>query len=72
MQRIDLIGQMLLWLQYMTRPTEIRLFVGFLPPAAVEEPSPSKQVPSVSETLPFGMREISSRLNVHSEGGLNE
>lgn len=72
MQRIDLLGQMLLWLQYVTRPTQIRLFIGFMPPAAPQEAPPPKQAPSFSQALPFGLQEISSRLNVHSEGGLNE
>jgi len=71
MQRIDSIGNTLLWLQHITRPTQIRLFIGFTPPAAIEAPSPP-QPPHAAQALPFAAREFSSRLDVHSEGGLNE
>lgn len=69
-QRLDLIGQTLLWLQHVTRPTEVRLFVGFMPPAGVAGAAHSRE--SESATSPFVKADILDRLDAHTEGGLNE
>lgn len=71
-QRLDLIGQTLLWLQHVTRPTEVRLFVGFMPAGILEEVSHAKEAPLESTTIPFATPDIYGRVDAHSEGGLNE
>lgn len=72
MQRLDSIGHTLLWLQQITRPTHVRLFVGFMPPSVTPETPPPKPAPQSSEFLPPAASDLSKRFNVHSEGGLNE
>ena len=72
MERLDSIGHTLLWLQQITRPTHVRLFVGFMPPSVLPgTPSPEPPPPS-SELLPPTANDISNRFNAHTEGGLNE
>lgn len=72
MQRLDSIGHTLLWLQQITRPTHVRLFVGFMPPSvAAEIPSPEPSPPPIEPATPAA-NDFSHRFNVHSEGGLNE
>ena len=70
-QRLDLIGQTLLWLQHVTRPTEVRLFVGFMPPASPgvllsRDQQPESGIVSLNES------DVLDRLDAHTEGGLNE
>ena len=72
MQRLDSIGHTLLWLQEITRPTHVRLFVGFMPPSAAAETPPPKPAPLSSELVPSAANDISNRFNIHSDGGLNE
>lgn len=72
MQRLDSIGHTLLWLQQITRPTHVRLFVGFMPPSTTVETPPPEPAPQSSEFLPSAANDISNRFNIHSEGGLNE
>jgi hypothetical protein len=71
-QRLDLIGQTLLWLQHVTRPTEVRLFVGFMPPTGAGGPSLSRTVQPKSASASFIDPDVLDRLDAHSEGGLNE
>lgn len=71
MQRLDSIGQTILWLQHITRPTQVRLFVGFLP-ATITEQFPHVAMPQNDNAPTFVAGDISNRFNVHSEGGLNE
>jgi hypothetical protein len=71
-QRLDLIGQTLLWLQHVTRPTEVRLFVGFMPPANVGGALPSHATQRESATVSFVETDFLDRLDAHTEGGLNE
>lgn len=71
-QRLDLIGQTLLWLQHVTRPTEVRLFVGFMPPTTPGTSAPSRAAQSESATVSFIETDVLNRLDTHSEGGLNE
>ena len=71
-QRLDMIGQTLLWLQHVTRPTEVRLFVGFMPAASAARTSPSPAAQPKAATVPFIETDASHRLDGHSEGGLNE
>ena len=71
-QRLDLIGQTLLWLQHVTRPTEVRLFVGFMPAASAGGASTSQATRPETATLPFIETDVLDRLDAHSEGGLNE
>jgi hypothetical protein len=72
MQRLDSIGHTLLWLQQITRPTHVRLFVGFMPPSAIPPTPPPEPPPPSSELLPPTANDLSNRFNVHTEGGLNE
>lgn len=68
-QGLHSVGHALFWLQQITRPTQVRLFVGFMP----SEDSPAwKPSPPESEPLPFAGHTIPSRLDAHTEGGLNE
>ena len=71
-QRLDLIGQTLLWLQHVTRPTEVRLFVGFMPPTPARSASLSRLTGTESASLSPIDTDFLDRLDVHSEGGLNE
>jgi hypothetical protein len=48
------------------------LFVGFMPSSANGESSVSKERPPQGESLPFGLTDVSARLDAHREGGLNE
>lgn len=70
-QRLELIGQTLLWLQHVTRPTEVRLFVGFMPAATVAGASLSQDRKPESNRVSFEP-DVLDRLETHSEGGLNE
>jgi len=72
MQRLDLIGQTLMWLQQITRPTHVRLFVGFMPPSVTAETPAPDPAPKSSELVRSAASDFSNRFNVHSEGGLNE
>lgn len=72
MQRLDSIGHTLLWLQQITRPTHVRLFVGFMPPSAPAETPPPEPAPQSSDFVTPMPNDILNRFNVHSEGGLNE
>lgn len=69
LQGLHSIGQTLFWLQQITRPTLVRLFVGFMPS---EEPPLPNPAPPENEPMPFLDRHIPDRLDLHSEGGLNE
>jgi hypothetical protein len=71
-QRLDLIGQTLLWLQHVTRPTEVRLFVGFMPPANVGAGSRSQAAQPGNPKVSFIEPNVLDRLDTHGEGGLNE
>ncbi len=71
-QRLDLIGQTLLWLQHMTRPTEVRLFVGFMPPASVAGASLSRDTKPEGANVSLIETNVLDRLDAHTEGGLNE
>ena len=71
-QRLDLIGQTLLWLQHVTRPTEVRLFVGFMPATSTGGASLSQTAQPQSATVSFIETDVLDRLDSHSEGGLNE
>lgn len=72
MQRLDSIGHTLLWLQQITRPTHVRLFVGFMPPSVLPGTPPQEPPPLSNELLQSTANDLSNRFNVHSEGGLNE
>jgi hypothetical protein len=71
-QLTDAVGHTLFWLQQITRPTRVRLFVGFMPPASSgkEEPSSSEPQPEVVPPYPGG--NLPNPLDIHPEGGLNE
>lgn len=71
-QRLDLIGQTLLWLQHVTRPTEVRLFVGFMPPAGSGGPLLPRGTEPGSTKVSLIETELLDRLDSHTEGGLNE
>lgn len=71
-QRLDLIGQTLLWLQHVTRPTEVRLFVGFMPPTSAGAASLSRGAQRESTTVSYIGTDVLDRLDAHTEGGLNE
>lgn len=71
-QRLDLIGQTLLWLQHVTRPTEVRLFVGFMPTASAGGASTSQAPQPDTSTVSFIEADVLDRLDAHGEGGLNE
>lgn len=71
MQRLDSIGQTILWLQHVTRPTQVRLFVGFLP-VTITEQFPILEAPQNGKAPTLATSDIANRLNVYSEGGLNE
>ncbi len=47
-QRLDLMGGTLMWLQHITRSTDVRLFIGFTPPAV---PEFSSDRPSMTNML---------------------
>lgn len=71
-QGLHSVGHALFWLQQITRPTQVRLFVGFMPSAATEGAPFAKPSPKNGKLAPFVGHNILSRLNAHSDGGLNE
>jgi hypothetical protein len=73
MQRLDSVGQTLFRLQDITRPSQVRLFVGFVPAASpAKEASPWKQELHDADHLLFVPQHVSDEIPVPSEGGLNE
>lgn len=68
-QGLHSVGQALLWLQEITRPTEVRLFIGFMPSG---ETARAKLPAQNGGAAPFVGHNILSRLDAHSNGGLNE
>jgi len=69
MQVTDAVGHTLFWLQQITRPTQVRLFLGFMPPAIAEPPSQPGSLPG----SPLFETEIfPNPLDIHPEGGLND
>lgn len=70
-QVTDLIGRNLFWLQQITRPTQVRLFVGFMPSANPDKLEPP-QPPPQPGPQPFDTDNFPNPLNIHPEGGLNE
>jgi len=57
-QRLDLMGRTLLWLQQITRSTEVRLFVGFMPSNAPEQVPSSHDAPEESEPQVYAVSDI--------------
>lgn len=73
MQRLDSVAQTLFHLQDITRASQIRLFVGFVPAAlAVKEAPPWKQEWHDSNPLLFARERASNEVRVPGAGGLNE
>lgn len=70
-QVTEAIGHTLFWLQQITRPTQVRLFLGFMPPAGAEL-SPPSQPDSFLGTPTFEAQSPPNPLGIHPEGGLNE
>jgi hypothetical protein len=70
-QVTDVIGHTLFWLQQIIRPTQVRLFVGFMPPAISEKMGPSQPPPQLG-AQPFDTDHYPNPLDIHPEGGLNE
>jgi hypothetical protein len=72
MQRLDSVGQTLFRLQDITRFSQVRLFVGFVPPAPAKEPSlPFHELPENSPLLVMADT-LPDELPIPCEGGLNE
>lgn len=71
MQRLDSVGQILFRLQNITRPSHVRLFVGFMPSPA-EAASPSKRESADSDPLLFSIPQPSVASLPLPEGGINE
>lgn len=71
-QGLHSVGHALLWLQQTTRPTQVRLFVGFMPSSGTGELYGVKSSRQHREAPPFVGHNILSRLDAHSDGGLNE
>jgi len=71
MQRLDSVGQTLFRLQDITRLSQVRLFVGFMPSASANEAPSTK--PELHEIEPvLAAKNISTQPDAHHEGGLNE
>jgi hypothetical protein len=71
-QLTDAVGHTLFWLQQITRPTQVRLFVGFMPPADSKQTEPSPSAPETGVIPPFPGGNLPNPLDIHPEGGLNE
>ncbi len=71
-QETDSIGLTLFWLQQVTRPTRVRLFVGFIPTVTAEAAALSQPAWENNKPQPMGTGDIPRRLDVHFEGGINE
>jgi hypothetical protein len=71
-QGLHSVGHALFWLQQITRPTQVRLFVGFMPSTTTEGVSLAKAPFQDGELGPFVGQNILRRLDAHAEGGLNE
>jgi hypothetical protein len=72
MQRLDSVGQTLFQLQDITRLSQVRLFVGFMPSTSPAETSPWKQESQDSDPLLFKADHNSNEHRIASEGGINE
>jgi hypothetical protein len=74
MQRLDSMGQTLFRLQDLTRLSQVRLFVGFIPAAPVPAAEASSWKPESghTETLLLPHDKISHPLELSREGGINE
>ena len=72
MQRLDSVAQTLFRLQDITRSSQVRLFVGFIPPPAANETSPWKHESHDTDPLLFTPSHASDITSIPSEGGLNE
>jgi hypothetical protein len=66
----DPVNQSLIWLQQAMRPTQVQLFVGFMPPVTSDAAAPA--VSDESEPLHFIPGTVPHPLDRHAEGGLNE
>lgn len=72
MQRLDSVGQTLFQLQNITRSSQIRLFVGFVPSAPGREASPWTQELQDSDPFLFTARQSPTPGLPLPEGGINE
>jgi len=71
MQRLDSVAQTLFRLQDITRSSQVRLFVGFVPDAArAKDGSLSKH--DAHDPLFFPQRHTLDEIRIPTEGGLNE
>ena len=71
-QITDAIGHTLFRLQQITRPTRVRLFVGFMPPVGSKETESSSSELQPGMIPPFPGGNLPNPLDIHPEGGLNE
>jgi hypothetical protein len=72
MQRLDSVGQTLFRLQDITRPSQVRLFVGFMPSANAKDATPWIQESQDSDLLLFKADPVANGLPAPTEGGINE
>jgi hypothetical protein len=72
MQRLDSVGQTLFQLQDITRLSQVRLFVGFMPSAPAQSLSNARPESENTETMLAANHSHSHPLNVVREGGINE
>lgn len=70
-QVAEAVGHTLFWLQQITRPTQVRLFLGFMPPAGARPSPPPQQSPLLGSPT-FETETFPNPLDVHPEGGLND
>jgi hypothetical protein len=72
MQRLDSVGQTLFRLQDITRLSQVRLFVGFVPSIPATPSSSWKPESEHTETIIAVRNPASHARDVPSEGGINE
>jgi hypothetical protein len=72
MQRLDSVAQTLFRLQDITRSSQVRLFVGFMPSPAPQAIPSWKQESHSGGSLPFLASLAADEISIPTEGGLNE
>jgi hypothetical protein len=72
MQRLDSVGQTLFQLQDITRLSQVRLFVGFMPSVPAQTLSTARPESENTETMLAAHHSHSHPANVVREGGINE
>jgi len=72
MQRLDSVGQTLFRLQGLTQESQVRLFVGFMPPASPQQLSTGKPESENTETMLAVRDPIAPPPKAKREGGINE